>query len=68
MQQQLMNYLNQDTQAHSQPGPGVTQTSYDAMPVEIQYWLVFMVTLNTMINVVVFLKHRWRKNNVDSTD
>tara|TARA_A100001015_G_C14602806_1_gene561102 strand:- start:375 stop:500 length:126 start_codon:yes stop_codon:yes gene_type:complete len=39
------------------------QTSYAAMPVEIQYWLVAMVTLNTLINVVVFLRHRFRKKD-----
>lgn len=43
------------------------QTSYAAMPVEVQYWLVAMVTLNTLINVVVFIRHRFRKNEQNKT-
>jgi len=30
------------------------------MPDWMAYWLVAMVTLNTLINVIVFLKHRFR--------
>jgi hypothetical protein len=30
------------------------------MPIELQYWLVFMVTLNTFINLIVFFRHRFK--------
>lgn len=31
------------------------------MPVELQYWLVLMVTLNTTVNLFLFV-NRFRKN------
>lgn len=37
------------------------------MPEWLQYWLVAMVTLNTAINTVVFLKHRF-KQSVNKTE
>jgi len=31
------------------------------MPVELQYWLVLMVTLNTTVNVILFYGRMRRK-------
>ena len=40
--------------------PNATTKGY-LMPDWMQYWLVAMVTLNTLINTIVFLRHRFRK-------
>ena len=35
------------------------------MPNWWQWWLLFAITVNTTINVIVFFKHRFRKKGVD---
>jgi len=30
-----------------------------------QWWIILMVTINTMINVIVFFKHRFRGKQDD---